>query len=98
MTQARPQPANDPLATPAGPPSPEQQPGSSKSRQKKFHRHFKQVAAEELVLNCEYLEALDDGLFAFSRSICSLRFSSVAALNVPDHKRTVCITFIRKVR
>jgi hypothetical protein len=54
MTQARPQPANDPLVTPAGPPSPEQQPGSSKSRQKKFHRHFKQVAAEEHVLNCEY--------------------------------------------
>lgn len=51
MTQARPQPANDPLVTPAGPPSPEQQPGSSKSRQKKFHRHFKQVAAEEHVLN-----------------------------------------------
>ncbi|XP_033609482.1 GRAM domain-containing protein 2B isoform X3 [Cryptotermes secundus] len=51
MTQARPQPATDPLVTPAGPPSPEQQPGSSKSRQKKFHRHFKQVAAEEHVLN-----------------------------------------------
>lgn len=62
MTQARLQPANDPLATPARPPSPEQQPGSSKSRQKKFHRHFKQVAAEELVLNCEYPESLDDGL------------------------------------
>ncbi|XP_021920117.1 GRAM domain-containing protein 2A-like isoform X3 [Zootermopsis nevadensis] len=51
MTQARPQPACDPLVTPAGPPSPEQQPSSSKSRQKKFHRHFKQVAAEEHVLN-----------------------------------------------
>ena len=54
MTQARPQPASDSLVTPEGPPSPEQQTGSSKSRQKKFHRHFKQVAAEELVLNCEY--------------------------------------------
>lgn len=29
-------------------------PGSSKARQKKFHRHFKQVAAEERVLNCKY--------------------------------------------
>jgi hypothetical protein len=54
MTQARAQPASDPLVTPAGPPSPDQQQGSSKSRQKKFHRHFKQVAAEEHVLNCEY--------------------------------------------
>lgn len=51
MTQARPQPPGDPLVTPEGPPSPEQQTGSSKSRQKKFHRHFKQVAAEEHVLN-----------------------------------------------
>ncbi|XP_069677366.1 uncharacterized protein [Periplaneta americana] len=50
MTQAqaaaRPQPASDPAVTPA-----EQHPGSSKSRQKKFHRHFKQVADEERVLN-----------------------------------------------
>lgn len=51
MTQARPQPPSEPLVTPEGPPSPEQQTGSSKSRQKKFHRHFKQVAAEEHVLN-----------------------------------------------
>lgn len=51
MTQARPQPPSDPLVTPEGPPSPEQQTGSSKSRQKKFHRHFKQVAPEEHVLN-----------------------------------------------
>ena len=60
MTQAqaaaRPQPASDPLVTPAGPPSPEQQTGSSKSRQKKFHRHFKQVAAEERVVNCKYFQ------------------------------------------
>ncbi|KAJ9594039.1 hypothetical protein L9F63_014516, partial [Diploptera punctata] len=45
----------NPLVTPwsqlRGPPSPEQQQGSSKARQKKFHRHFKQVAAEERVLN-----------------------------------------------
>ena len=54
MTQARPQPPDDPLGTPEGPPSPEQQTGPNKSRQKKFHRHFKQVAAEEHVLNCEY--------------------------------------------
>jgi len=51
MTQARPQPPSDPLVTPERPPSPEQQTGSSKSGQKKFHRHFKQVAAEEHVLN-----------------------------------------------
>lgn len=51
MTQARPQPPDDPLGTPEGPPSPEQQTGPNKSRQKKFHRHFKQVAAEEHVLN-----------------------------------------------
>jgi hypothetical protein len=54
MTQARPQPPSDALVIPDGPPSPEQQTSSSKSRQKKFHRYFKQVAAEEHVLNCEY--------------------------------------------
>lgn len=31
-----------------------QTPGSSKARQKKFHRHFKQVGNEERVLNCEF--------------------------------------------
>ncbi|GFG28296.1 hypothetical protein Cfor_11311, partial [Coptotermes formosanus] len=51
MTQARPQPPSDALVIPDGPPSPEQQTSSSKSRQKKFHRYFKQVAAEEHVLN-----------------------------------------------
>jgi hypothetical protein len=29
-------------------------PGSNKGRQKKFHRHFKTVSAEERVLNCKY--------------------------------------------
>lgn len=27
--------------------------GSSKARQKKFHRHFQQVAEEERVINCK---------------------------------------------
>ena len=54
MTQARLLPPSDPLVKPEAPPSSEQQTGSSKSRQKKFHRHFKQVAEEEHVLNCEY--------------------------------------------
>lgn len=31
-----------------------QTPGSSKARQKKFHRHFKQVGNEERVLNCKF--------------------------------------------
>jgi len=29
-------------------------PSSSKSRQKKFHRHFKTVAPDEKVLECKY--------------------------------------------
>jgi len=42
-------------------------PGSNKGRQKKFHRHFKTVSAEERVLNCKYplccFFLLADGLF-----------------------------------
>lgn len=30
-------------------------PGSSKARQKKFHRHFKQVSPDERVLNCKLI-------------------------------------------
>lgn len=29
-------------------------PGSSKARQKKFHRHFKQVDPDERVLDCKF--------------------------------------------
>ncbi|XP_066992752.2 GRAM domain-containing protein 2B isoform X1 [Anabrus simplex] len=51
MTQAqaaaRPQPASEPVLTSGA----AQEPGSSKSRQKKFHRHFKTVPPEERVLN-----------------------------------------------
>lgn len=33
---------------------------SSKARQKKFHRHFKQVDIDEKVLNCKFKTALND--------------------------------------
>jgi hypothetical protein len=97
MTQARPQPANDPLVTPAGPSSPEQQPGSSKSRQKKFHRHFKQVAAEEHVLNCEYRYTLRElGRISVPFQAC---ISAVLVLEIlGDRKRTVFTRDSQQIR
>jgi len=43
-----------PVNTMAALPLPLPSPGSSKARQKKFHRHFKSVDADERVINCKY--------------------------------------------
>lgn len=50
-------------------------PGSSKARQKKFHRHFKTVAADEKVLNCKIsflllLNRILFNLFCFINFAC----------------------------
>lgn len=55
--------SNDETA-PTAKPATEKKPKSfSSSRQKKFHRHFKQVPADEEVINCKYL--FQNYLFAF---------------------------------